>query len=102
MPQPVRAIISSMENGRCRDNNSQENSDGESSDNCREMITGRPPRPVAAIRHCASTARLAGPSESELVRVFLAYFVQVFLSHVVPNLCVVDSCVFLVLTGGPI
>lgn len=66
MPQPVRAIISSMENGRCRDNNSEENSDGESSDNYREMITGRPPRPVGAIRHCASTARLAGPSESEL------------------------------------
>jgi len=66
VPQPVRAVISKMENGRCRDNSSEDNSDRESSDNCREMITGRPPRPVAVIRHCASTARLAGPSESEL------------------------------------
>jgi hypothetical protein len=78
VPQPVRAVISKMENGRCRDNSSEDNSDRESSDNCREMITGRPPRPVAVIRHCASTARLAGPSESELVRDFKAFFCSIF------------------------
>eukprot|EP01018_Ginkgo_biloba_P015531 Gb_16142 [translate_table: standard] len=67
VPQPVTVVIegaySSRENGCCVDIDS---SDSDSKENYREMITGRPPRPVAVIRHCVSTVRLAGPSDSEL------------------------------------
>ncbi|GLJ25324.1 hypothetical protein SUGI_0484780 [Cryptomeria japonica] len=63
VPQPVRAIMSGRDNGFCMNN---DNTDGDSKDRYCEMITGKPPRPFAAIRHCVSTARLAGPSESEL------------------------------------
>uniref|UniRef100_A0A0D6R2E2 protein-serine/threonine phosphatase n=1 Tax=Araucaria cunninghamii TaxID=56994 RepID=A0A0D6R2E2_ARACU len=63
VPQPVRAVISGRENGFCMINGN--NSDGDSGERHRE-VTGRPPRPLAGIRHCVSTARLPGSSDSEL------------------------------------
>ncbi|KAH9310727.1 hypothetical protein KI387_025762 [Taxus chinensis] len=63
VPQPVRAVMTGRENGFFMNS---DNSDEDSKDRYCEMITGKPPRPFAAIRHCVTTVRFVGQSESEL------------------------------------